>query len=61
MRGGLVALPVLNEKHPLRQYVTSESIHFGNATVKCNIIFGNTVLVLDAKSLRTFFVSKNEE
>jgi len=59
-RGKLVNLPVLKQEHPLSQHVTLEIITFGNTTASYNIVFGNTILVLDGKLLWTF-VSTNVE
>jgi len=51
---------VLKQEHPLSQHVILETITFGNTTASYNIVFGNTILVLDGKLLWTF-VSTNVE
>ena len=58
--GSLVTLPVLSQEYPLTQHVTSETLPFDNITASYDIIFGNTIMVLDARLLWTFFISKKE-
>ena len=43
------------------QHVTSEIIPCGNITASYYTIFGNTILILDARLLWTFFASTNVE